>query len=112
MIPDSKLRSLIESYVKKGIDDDDVATLLECCKAKKFKFLHGIISHLLGIPRSQYDTKTVWQCPPPWREFVHCISSTSPVCALIPPNSESRRLIDRISTEDIMKSPEVEPYIA
>lgn len=108
MVADSKLRNLIERYVKKGLDDDEVAGLLECCQTERFKFLHGIITHLLGMPRSQYDTK-LRQCPPLWRKFVHGISSSSPVCALIPPNSESRRLIHRICTEDIMKLPEVEP---
>ena len=43
MILDSKLRNLIELYVKKGLDDNEVADLLGCCQTSKYKFSFHIV---------------------------------------------------------------------
>ena len=93
MLADSTLRNLLERYVKKGLDNDELADLLKLCQMENYQFLDGIMTHLLGMPRSQYDTQRR-QCPPLWKQFIHCISSSSPVCALIPPNKEAKALIN------------------
>lgn len=109
MIPDPKFRHLIERYVKKGLDDSELADLLRNCQTSKYKFLLGLMIHLEGLSKtsqSRYSTK-FYQCPSLWRNFVHSIGSSSPVCALIPPNDKSKALINRLCTEDITKCPEV-----
>ena len=105
MISDSKLRHLLERYIQKGLDDNEVEELLGYCHMSKYTFLLGLITHLVGLTKSSH-TKSC-QCPSEWKSFVHCISSSSPVCALIPPNDKSEAIIDKICTKDITKHPEV-----
>ena len=47
------------------------------------------------------------ECRAKWMKFLNSISSTSPVCVLIPPTSEGRELINEISMIDVKANPEV-----
>ena len=108
MIPDSKLRNLIEQYVKRGLDDSELKTLFDYCQLPRYTFLLKLLNNIVDSPKT--STK-LYQCPTLWRKFVHCISSTSPVCALLPPKDTSKDLIEKICTEDITKFPEVKEFI-
>lgn len=63
MIADSKVRSLIERYVKKGLNDGEVDDLLEYCQTQ-YKFLLRLTTHLLGLPKPSEYNKKLCYCPP------------------------------------------------
>ena len=44
-------------------------------------------------------------CPPKWKKFIQSLSSSSPVCALIPPSSLD--LIQEMCEKDIASNPDV-----
>ena len=42
-----------------------------------------------------------------WMKFIQCISSTSPVSALIPPTDEALELVEELCKRDVTSDPKV-----
>ncbi len=106
MISDPTLRNLIKLYVKKGLTEEEIANLFRLCQSK-YAFLMALMNHLETQSTFQRVTSGLHQCPPPWRDFLHAIGSSSPVCALLQPTENSKILIDRLCNEDMLTDPEV-----
>lgn len=52
----------------------------------------------------------VIQCPPAWRKFVQGLASSSPVCALLPPDDICVNLVKQMKEGDITKDPNVNAF--
>ena len=105
MIADPTLRQLIAQYIKVGLTEDEMVDLIRLSQ-EKCAFLVGLFTHLTKKVKSAHG---LHQCPEPWKDFVHSIGSSSPVCSLIPPNKHTIASIIKCndSIEDIVTDPGV-----
>ena len=65
-------------------------------------FLRALIEHVDEEIQSK-----IHHCSRKWMRFIQSISSTSPVCSLIPPVDEALELVDEICKRDVTSDPEV-----
>ncbi len=102
-ISDRKTRQLVTQYATKGLYQDDVLQLRElacehvACLVKLFDFL---------VECSPQDHAVI-QCPQPWRKMIQGLASSSPVCALLPPDDTCIGLVKQMKEGDITKDPNV-----
>ena len=52
-------------------------------------------------------TSKMHHCSKKWIRFIESISSTSPVCALIPPTDEALKVVEELCERDLTSEPEV-----
>ena len=52
----------------------------------------------------------VTQCPPAWRKLIQGLASSSPVCALLPPDDTCINLVKQMKEGDITKDPNVNGF--
>ena len=91
------------TYTKKGISTVQMEELLELTNLHA-PFLTGLIEHL---DKQSLTLSHLCQCPPKWKNFLHCVGSASPVCALVPATDEALELIRAMCDKDITSDPEV-----
>lgn len=75
---------------------------------------HLVNSHAICLVRlfeffesANSTHQKLYQCPHVWRKFVQSLASSSPVCALLPPQGASKNLIEMMIERDIKDSPDV-----
>ena len=98
LIENKKTRQLLASYAKRGMSTVEMEEVMREVNLHA-PFLTPLLS---SIDKASENSHT---CPPQWKRFILSISSSSPVCALIPPSSFN--LIQEICEKDIKSQPEV-----
>lgn len=104
LINDRRTRLLLATYARKGLSDVEMEELRRLIDHNA-PFLTALIEHL-----DEEFPSEVHHCSRNWIKFVQCISSTSPVCALIPPTDEALELVEELCKRDVTSDPEVYTY--
>ena len=105
-ISDRRTRQLVAQYATKGLHCDDMLQLRELarehapCLVKLFEFLS----------ECSPQNNPVIQCPAPWRKLIQGLASSSPVCALLPPNDSSISIAKQMKESDITMDPDVNDF--
>ena len=105
-IDDWRTRQLVTQYATKGLHQDDMLQLRElacehaACLVTLFDFL---------VECSPQDHPVI-QCPLSWRKMIQGLASSSPVCALLPPDDACISLVEQMKEGDITKDPNVNAY--
>lgn len=90
-------------YATKGLHYEQViemnhlASVHAVCLVALFEFFESAKS----------SHQKLYQCPHVWRKFVQSLASSSPVCALLPPDDASKNLIKIMTERDIKDCPDV-----
>ena len=91
-------------YASKGLNFEQVIEMNHLVSA------HAVcLVELFGFFESAKSTQQhkSYQCPLVWRKFIQSLASSSPVCALLPPDDASKKLIKIMIERDIKDCPEV-----
>ena len=108
LVSNLKTRQQLLAYARKGIDDEHMEELLELTKVHA-PFLTDVIQYTKNQSYLQGQTPAfhLHQCPTKWKNFIQCLGSASPVCALVPAKDEALQLIKSLCDRDITADPDV-----
>ena len=83
-----KTRRLLLSYSKNGLYSTKMGELIKLM-ALHAPFLMELITH----SNTEIFPQKIHQCHPKLYKLLQCVTSTSPVCALVPPNESVSDLL-------------------
>lgn len=86
LIKDRKTRQQLTTYAKKGLSSAEIQELKQLV-AKNCPYMEPLLVE---------DHSASNSCPEKWKKFVASISSSSPVCSMIPPIPETIDLIQEL----------------
>ncbi len=102
-ISDRKTRQQLSKFAKQGLSSVEMIQLK--------LLIHDNAPYIEPLMNcnNEESASTACTCPKKWMKFVNTISSSSPVCAFIPPTTEALVLIkDLLACEEKIKyNPEV-----
>ena len=71
----------------------------------------SIVKLLFQLRASKHLENGKMKCPPEWSEFIRCLCSTSPVCAMIHPSEKLLNFLRKEITEKILQSPSAMQFL-
>ena len=77
----TKTRLLLKEFTTGGISDESIEELLDLAN----EHAPSIVKLLFHLRANECLENEKIKCPPEWSEFIRCLCSTSPVCAVIHP---------------------------
>lgn len=90
-------------FATKGLHYDQLLEM-NCLISSHASSLVGLLGFLESANSKGHK---LHQCPLYWRKLLQSLASSSPVCALLPPDDKSLKLIKIMMERDIKDSPEV-----
>lgn len=98
LIENKRTRQLLATYAKRGMSTIEMEEMM-----REINLHAPFLTDLLRMVDK--ESNTFHCCPPKWKKFMQSLSSSSPVCALIPPSSLD--LIQEMCEKDITSQPDV-----
>lgn len=106
LISDRKTRQCLANYAKKSLSNVEMEEMMKLID-QNAPFLRALIEHV-----DEDVHLNIHHCSRHWKKFIECLSSASPVCALIPPTDVALKLIAELCERDVTSDPEVQTVIS